>query len=179
MGMNIDVYGVRETLVELRKYEKQTYKRLTDDLKLSARPTADAVGKEFPNKPLSKWHESGDRKGKSRMPPYSAAVARNKTKVAISTKKPRGNNEHGLVRLQQMDGGAQVFDSAGSRTASGSAGQRFVSNLDKSSSTKSRRGKYRSRVMYPATKKNLPLIEKAVEISIRKIDGEVQKRLNG
>jgi hypothetical protein len=33
--------------------------------------------------------------------------------------------------------------------------------------------------MYPQTKKNLPLIEQAVEISIRKIDGEVQKRLNG
>jgi hypothetical protein len=33
--------------------------------------------------------------------------------------------------------------------------------------------------MYPATEKHLPLIEKAVEVSIRKIDGEVQKRLNG
>jgi hypothetical protein len=39
--------------------------------------------------------------------------------------------------------------------------------------------KYRSRIMYPFTEKNLPLIEKAVEVSIRKIDGEVQKRLNG
>jgi hypothetical protein len=33
--------------------------------------------------------------------------------------------------------------------------------------------------MYWETKDNLPLIEKAVEVSIRKIDGEVQKRLNG
>jgi hypothetical protein len=83
-----------------------------------------------------------------------------------------------------MDAGGQVYDSAGSITSGGqgsmaSAGQKFVSNLDKNLRTKSRGGKTRSRIMYPFTEKNLPLVEKAIEISIRKIDGEVQKRLNG
>ena len=184
MGIKVDVYGVRETLAELRKYERETYVRITNDLKLSAKPAADAVGRQFPDEPLANWHTSGGRRGNSRMPAYSGSAAKNKVKVAVSTSRPRGNSEHGLIRLQQMDGGAQVYDSAGSVTAGGqgsmaTAGQKFISNLDKHLTTKSRQGRTRSRVMYPATKKNLPLIEQAVEVSIRKIDGEVQKRLNG
>ena len=66
----------------------------------------------------------------------------------------------------------------GGRGASASAGQKFISNLDKRG-TKSQGNGFRSRIMYPQTKKNLPLIEQAIEVSIRKIDGEVQKRLNG
>ena len=183
MGINVDVYGVRETLAELRKYEKQAYKTITDDLKLSAKPAADAVGREFPSEPLMNWHTSGGRKGKSRLPPYNGATAKRKVKPVVSTSRPRGNNQHGLIRLQQSDAGGQVYDSAGSATkaargSEASAGQKFVANLDKRSKQSSGT-KYRSRVMYPETKKNLPLIEKAVEASIRKIDGEVQKRLNG
>jgi hypothetical protein len=117
------------------------------------------------------------------LPPYNGAAAKSKVKVVIATKKPRGQNQYGLIRLQQMDAGGQVYDSAGSKTkaargASASAGEKFISNLDKRS-LQSSGEKYRSRIMYPFTKKNLPLIEKAIEISIRKIDSEVQKRLNG
>ena len=181
MSMKLDVYGVRETLAELRKYERETYTTIEKDLKLSAQPTADAVGRDFPDKPLANWHTSGGRKGKSRLPQYNSS-AKNKVRVAVSTKKPTGSGQHGLLRLQQSDAGGQIFDTAGSAiggNVAGSAGQRFVANLDKHSRVKSRGGRYRSRVMYPSTKKHLPLIEKAVEASIRKIDGQVQKRLNG
>jgi hypothetical protein len=184
MGINVDVYGVRETLAELRKYEKQAYKTITDDLKLSAKPAAQAVGREFPSEPLLNWHTSGGRKGKARLPQYNGATAKNKVRVAVSTKKPTGIGEHGLIRLQQSDAGGQVYDTAGSnigaaRGSGASAGQKFVANIDKHLKVKTKQGRYRSRVMYPATEKHLPLIEKAVEVSIRKIDGEVQKRLNG
>jgi hypothetical protein len=184
MGINVDVYGVRETLAELRKYEKQAYKTIADDLKLSAKPAADAVGREFPSEPLLNWHTSGGRKGKARLPQYNGATAKNKVRVAVSTKKPTGIGEHGLIRLQQSDAGGQVYDTAGSnigaaRGSGASAGQKFVANIDKHLKVKTKQGRYRSRVMYPATEKHLPLIEKAVEVSIRKIDGEVQKRLNG
>ena len=183
MAMKVDVYGVRETLAELRKYEKQAYKTISDDLKLSAKPAADVVGRKFPDEPLANWHTSGGRKGNSRFPAYNGASAKSKVKVVVSTSKPRGNNQHGLIRLQQSDAGGQIYDSAGSATkgargASASAGQKFIANLDKRTKQSGGQG-FRSRVMYPQTKKNLPLIEKAVEVSIRKIDGEVQKRLNG
>jgi hypothetical protein len=184
MAMKLDVYGVRDTLAELRKYEREAYTTIEKDLKTSAKPAADAVGREFPDEPLMNWHTSGGRKGKSRMPEYNGAKAKSKVRVAVSTKKPTGIGQHGLIRLQQSDAGGQVYDTAGSniggaRGSSASAGQKFVANLDKHLKVKTRQGKYRSRVMYPATEKHLPLIEKAVEISIRKIDGEVQKRLNG
>lgn len=184
MGIKVDVYGVRETLAELRKYERQTYTRISNDLKLSADPAAKAVGREFPDEPLMNWHTSGGRLStKSRLPPYNGSSAKRKVKVAVITKQPRGNNQHGLIRLQQMDAGGAVYDRAGSSTKAlsgsmASAGQKFVANLDKRSKQSSG-DKFRSRVLYPHTKKNLPLIEQAVEVSIRKIDGEVQKRLNG
>ena len=184
MGIKVDVYGVRETLAELRKYERGAYVIIEKDLKQSAKPAADAVGREFPAEALLNWHTSGGRKGKARLPEYNGAAAKSKVRVAVSTKKPTGVSQHGLIRLQQSDAGGQIYDSAGSVTSGGrgagaSAGQKFVSNLDKHLKVKSKSGKYRSRVMYPATEKHLPLIEKAIEISIRKIDGEVQKRLNG
>ena len=142
------------------------------------------MGREFPDEPLANWHTSGGRKGKARLPEYNGASAKNKVRVAVSTKKPTGVGQHGLIRLQQSDAGGQVFDTAGSnigaaRGSGASAGQKFVANLDKHLRVKTNQGKYRSRVMYPATEKHLTLIEKAVEVSIRKIDGEVQKRMNG
>jgi hypothetical protein len=184
MGIKIDAYGVRETLAELRKYEREAYTTIEKDLKLSAKPAADAVGREFPDEPLMNWHTAGGRKGKARLPEYNGASAKNKVRVAISTKKPSGIGKHGLIRLQQSDAGGQVYDTAGSATggsrgSGASAGQKFVANLDKHLKVKSKAGKYRSRVMYPATEKHMPLNEKAVEISIRKIDGQVQNRLNG
>ena len=185
MGIKVEVYGVRETLAELRKYERETFNRISSDLKTSAQPAAAAVGRAFPDEPLMNWHTSGGRLGsKSNLPPYNGASAKRKVKVVVSTKRPRGMNQYGLIRLQQMDAGGQVYDSAGSvtkakRGASASAGQKFIANLDKRAVIQSSGEKYRSRIMYPFTKKNLPLIEKAVEVSIRKIDGEVQKRLNG
>jgi hypothetical protein len=184
MGIKVDVYGVRETLAELRKYDAETFKRIKKDLIESAKPAAAAVGREFPDEPLMNWHTSGGRLGsKSKFPPYNGASAKRKVKVVVVSTTPRGMNQYGLIRLQQMDAGGQVYDSAGSvtkaaRGASASAGQKFIANLDKRTKQSAGQG-FRSRVMYPQTKKNLPLIEKAVEVSIRKIDGEVQKRLNG
>jgi hypothetical protein len=183
MGIKVDVYGVRETLAELRKYERNAYVVIEKDLKESAKPAAKAVGSKFPDEPLRNWHTSGGRKGKARLPEYNGAKAKNKVRVAVSTKKPNGIGQHGLIRLEQSDAGGQVYDTAGSATTAGrgagaTAGQKFVANLEKVGKQSKGDG-FRSRIMYPQTKKNLPLIEKAVEASIRKIDGEVQKRLNG
>ena len=186
MGIKVETYGVRETLAELHKYERSTSIRIRNDLKSSAKPLATLVGSKFPNEPFrtkNNWHTSGGRKGESEMPPYDGFSAKKNVKVVVSSRKPRGRNQHGLIRLQQKDAGGAVYESAGSGTmasrSNASASQRFISNLDKQGSTKSKKNHTRSRVMYQETKDNLPLIEKAVEVSIRKIDGEVQKRLNG
>jgi hypothetical protein len=182
--IKVDVYGVRETLAELRKYEPETFKAIKKDLLLSAQPAAAAVGSEFPDKPLRNWHTSGGRRGKAEMPPYSGVSAKSKVKVVLVSKRPTGQQKYGLIRLQQMDAGGAVFDFAGSATKGNSgkgstSSERFISNLDKSSNSVQRTSGNRSRVMFTATRKHLPLIEQAIEASISKIDSEVQKRLNG
>lgn len=182
--VNIDTYGIRETLTELRRYEPDTYKELVKNLKNSAMPAAQAVGRMFPDQPLRNWHTSGGRKGVSRMPPYSGSKAQNSVKPVTSLTRPQGINQHGLLRLQQQDAGGSVYDTAGSATAgargrNASAAQKFVANLDRNSNIKSSGNKYRSRIMYGASEKYMPLIEAAVEIELAKINIQTQKRLNG
>jgi hypothetical protein len=182
--INIDTHGVRETLAELKRYEPEMYKELIKNLINSAQPAARAVGAMFPDEPLMNWHTSGGRKGPSRFPPYNGSAAKSRVKPVTSIARPRGVGTYGLLRLQQMDAGAQIFDSAGSATAGrrgrgASAGQKFIANLDKRSTVKSDGKGFRSRVMYSATEKYLPLIEAAVEVELAKINIETQKRLNG
>jgi hypothetical protein len=83
-----------------------------------------------------------------------------------------------------MDGGGQVYDSAGGKTAglrgsNASAGQKFVANLDKHLPTKSTGKKYRSRVMYPAVQKHLPLLVPAIEQSITNTCKVIEDKING
>ena len=183
MGLNFDTHGIRETLAELKRYEPELYKELVQNLINSAQPAAMAVGSEFPNTPLKNWHTSGGRLKGSRFAPYEGSRAKSKVKPVVSIAQPRGVGVHKLVRLQQQDAGASIFDTAGSATAGklgrgSSDSQRFVANLDKRSNVKSSGKRYRSRVMLWATEKHLPLIEAAVEAEIAKINIQVQKRLS-
>jgi hypothetical protein len=183
MGFNFDTHGIRETLSELKRYEPELYKELVQGLMNSAQPAAKAVGSEFPSMPLRNWRTSGGRSAGSRFAPYNGATAKTKVKPVLSIAQPRGVGVHKLVRLQQQDAGASIFDTAGSATAGRlgrgtSSGQRFVANLDKRSNVKSNGKRYRSRVMLWATEKHLPLIEAAVEAEIAKINIQVKKRLS-
>ena len=177
MGIKVDVYGVRETLAELRKYERETFNRISSDLKTSAQPLASAVGNAFPDEPLRNWHTTGERRGASKLPPYNGSAAKRKVKVAVSTKRPRGMNQHGLIRIQQMDAGGQVYDSAGIGTYE-SKSSTFINNLDKHTKVKSKRGTTRSRILYGAVKANQSMVEEAVLKVVKEVDGYTTKRIN-
>ena len=183
MAEQIKFYGINETLFYLKNYEKELFEEFKTKLEKAAKPLADLVGSRFPTAPpLQNWHSSGGRVGVKRMPAYKASAKTVQAKSGGFVRKTAKGGQ-GILRIQQMDAGGQVYDSAGSATlggrgASATAGQKFISNLDKVGKQSEADG-FRSRIMYPQTKKNLPLIEKAVEASIRKIDSEVQKRLNG
>jgi hypothetical protein len=82
----------------------------------------------------------------------------------------------GILRLQQMNAGGQVFDGAGTAMAN-PAGDRFIKNLDKRSRVKSSGDGFRSRVMFPVTKKNLPMIEDAVAKAIGAQNERIRARL--
>lgn len=178
--IGIEVYGVAEAIKELRNLEKETYNRLTSDLRTSAGPLARAVGSEFPEEPLLNWGGSGAR-NKNRFPSYNAVQAHTNVKPTVSSRKPRLANEYGILRLQQKSPSAQIYDSAGSVTRAGkdSTGGRFIQNLDKHLRTKSKQGRTRSRVMYPATQKHLPLLLPAIQESLDRTSKIIERNING
>lgn len=178
--IGVEVYGVAEAIKELRNLEPEIYKRITTDLRTSSAPLARAVGSEFPEEPLINWGGSGAR-NKNGFPSYNAAQSNMSVRPAVSTRKPRGVNQHGILRLQQMSGAGQIYDSAGSvtRAGKGSSGEMFIMNLDKHLRTKSKTGKTRSRVMYPATEKHLPLLLPAIQQSLDRTSKIIERNISG
>lgn len=76
------------------------------------------------------------------------------------------------MRIQQMNGGGQVYDTAGSLTSS-----QFVHNLDKHLRVKSKQQGFRSRVMFRAVKTNFDLVEAGVQRVIDKLEKQTERRL--
>jgi hypothetical protein len=167
------VTGLNDTLRALRLFEPELFKKLRSDLVQDATPLAMEIGKQFPEQPLRWWKQNG-RAGNARMPGYSATRARTKVKPIAGTGRARGKGQ-AILRLQQMDGGGQVFDSAGGMRAK----SQFVKNLDKHSRVKSRGGRFRSRILFPYTKKNQPIIQDIVAVVVRDLEKQTTKRLTG
>jgi hypothetical protein len=177
--VRIEVHGVAEAIKELRNLEPETYKRLTSDLRTSAVPLARTVGSEFPQEPLLNWGGSGAR-NKNRFPSYNSAQAIGQVRPAVSTRKPKAVNTYGILRLQQMSAAGQIYDSAGSVTRAGknSLGGMFIMNLDKHLRVKSKQGRSRSRVMYPATEKHLPMLLPAIQQSVDRTGKIIGRNIN-
>lgn len=169
----LQVTGLADTLRALRLFEPQLFKKLRSDLVQDAMPLAREIGSKFPDQPLRWWKQNG-RAGNARMPGYQATRARNKVKPIAGTGREHGKGR-AILRLQQMDGGAQVFDSAGGMRAK----SQFVQNLDKHSRVKSRGGRFRSRILFPYTKKNTHHIEGIVTVVVRELEKQTTKRLTG
>jgi hypothetical protein len=178
MTIRFEVYGVQQAVSQLRKYDRDMYNDIIKDLRNVAAPLASKVGAGFPETPfrrVSNWHTTNERKGKVKFPPYVGSKARSGVKPAVSTSKGFGGSV-GLLRLQQMDGGGQIYDSAGSK-ANTKAGMRFVSNLDKPFSTKSKTGKFRSRVLFPLMEQNMPMIQASITATIDRLNKIVQDHI--
>lgn len=167
--MAIEVYGLRETLNELRKVEPTLYKNIRQDLLQSASPLTQAVGAEFPTKPLRNWHESGGRRGDARMPPYSGARAAKGVKAKAIT----SGRRNGILRIEQTNAGGQVYDAAGGKSAG-----RFVMNLDKRLQTKSRPPRARSRVLYGGVARHMNIVEAQIQKVINSTERLIQIRIS-
>lgn len=179
MANEINFYGINETLFYLKNYEKELFKEFQTKLADAAEPLVRLVGSRFPSSSgLDNWHSSGGRVGVKRLPPYNGGIAQSKVQAksgGFVRKTAKGG--YGILRIQQMDGGGQVYDSAGKGTRE-SKGSTFINNLDKHLRTKSTRGKDRSRIMYGAVKNNQHMIEEAVLKVVKEVDGYTTKRIN-
>lgn len=175
--MDVQYTGINETLFYLKNYEKELYQQLRTDLIETAKPLAAAVGAVFPAAPLSNWHTSGGRVGRRRLPPYNVSNARSRVKPVAGggTRRTSTGGVH-ILRISQMDAGGQVYDAAGNGNYE-SPGSSFISNLDSKSSTKSKRGSTRSRVMFTSVRTNLPLAEDAVRKVADKVDALTTDRI--
>lgn len=174
--VQVDVVGLKDLLADLRKFDRDLYKEVANVLKTSAQPVANAVGAEFPSEaPLERWHQTG-RVGKARLPGYDGAKARRGVKpVVYSGNKFVGKNV-GILRLQQMDAGGAVFDGAGSKMGN-PRGENFIKNLDKYTPTKSKGNGKRSRVMFPATARHLPMVEQSVAQAINTVESRIRANI--
>lgn len=166
------VYGVRETLNELRKFDRELFNDLRQQLKTSATPLAKSVGADFPDSPLSNWNGAG--RTVNGFPRYSGAKAKSGVRVA-PVRTARRNPT--ILRIEQKDAAGAVFDGAGSKVST-TAGEVFARNLDSKTSSRSTKGKTRSRVMYPSTKDNMPKVERAVNNALALIEQQTQRRIS-
>ena len=102
------VYGVRETLAELKQLDKAAFFETIKEIKKAARPLQQKLEAGIPNEaPLSgmargrlKWS------GKARV------------EVKYGGRKDRRKDEWPLLKLELKDGAAVVFDMAGKNTSS-------------------------------------------------------------
>jgi len=166
------VYGVKETLNELRKFDRELFNDLRQQLKTTATPLAKAVGADFPDSPLSNWNGAG--RTVNGFPRYSGSKAKKGVRVA-PVRTSRRNPA--ILRIEQKDAAGAVFDGAGSKVPT-PAGVVFARNLDSKTPSKSAKGRTRSRVMFPSTKDNLPKIERSVSDALALIEQQTQRRIN-
>lgn len=174
MQSEIKFFGINETLFYLKNYEKELFAEFKKKLADAAQPLADVVAGEFPKaSPLSNWATSGKRVGKARMPPYKPTK---NTVKAISGGfvKRTAKGGQAILRIQQNDAGAQVYDSAGRGTYE-SKGSTFIDNLDGKFIP---RIKSRSRIMYKTVRDNQAMVEEAVIKVVKEVDGYTTRRIN-
>jgi len=184
MALEAKFYGISETLYYLKNYEADLYKALRKDLVTKAKPLADLVGSHFPDEPLLNWHSSGGRlQSKSRLPPYNGAVAQSSVKPKAGSGSIRGGTRASVIlRIQQNDAGGSVYDIAGSvtagaRGAGATAGQKFISNLDKNKKIQSKGKGGRSRILFGAIKANESMIEADILEVIKTVDAYTTKAI--
>jgi hypothetical protein len=178
-SVRLDATALKALLSELRFYDKELYKEITKALVGSAQPIATAVGTAFPGKaPLKNWHQTNRRKGEARLPGYNAANVRRGVKAVVPRPKSYsgGFGVRPILRLEQKNAAGAIFDTAGSAMAN-AKGERFIKNLDKHARVRSKGDGFRSRIMYPFTKRNMPLVEKSVALTIKAQNGRIRARL--
>jgi hypothetical protein len=159
-NIRVDTSDLARVGKYLKKTEPDVYKEIASQLRSGGRIVAANVAQNIKQPRLTRWHKEG-RRGPSNLPGFAIGRAQAGVKPAVSPTGRRRGSTVTLLRIQQMDAGGAVFDSAGNKTQN-----LFSTNLDGNSSIKAGKGKIRSRSIYKGTKNAMPLIENNVAIAI-------------
>jgi hypothetical protein len=179
VGLQTEVRGLRETLLELKALDKTLYDQLNSDIKNSAMPFAMAIQSALPKTaPLSGFTHAGVT---------GFRQSDNKTEVKTSTKKPRGNTPTSLLKVVVKGRGLAIADMAGRKRTTGNTGRSkpsarrptgyrlngqgaaLIRNLNKSHGA--------SRFVWPAALKNQNLIDNSIERSLQEASAKVNRNL--
>ena len=101
------VYGVRETLAELRELDKALFFEAVREIKKAAAPMAKELERGLPSEPPL----SGMARGR-------LAWRKMKVTVKYGGRKDRSKDEWPLLKLELKDGAGQLFDMAGKNGSS-------------------------------------------------------------
>lgn len=180
IGLQTEVRGLRETLIELKQLDKTLYDQLNTDIKNSALPFAKSIEAALPRTaPLSGFTHTGET---------SFDVSKNKTEVKTSNKKPRGNTPTALLKVVVKGRGLAISDMAGRKNSSGKSsgrskasarrptgyrlngqGTALIRNLNRIHGA--------SRFVWPAALKNQNLIDNSIERSLQEASAKVNRNL--
>jgi hypothetical protein len=158
-------------LARAGKYLKQTepdlYKQIASQLGEGGRVIAANVAYNIKKPRLTRWHADG-RQGPSRLPGFHIGRAQAGVKPLVAPTGRRRGQTISILRIQQMDGGGAVLDSAGNAKQS-----QFSINLDAYSSIKAGVGKIRSRNIYKGTKNAMPMVEDQIAQAIALTESKI------
>jgi hypothetical protein len=158
--VRVDTSDLGRVAKYLKDTEPALYKQISQTLREGGRAVAANVAYNIKKPRLTRWHSEG-RQGPSRLPGFFIGRAQAGVKPIVTPTGRRKGSSVQVLRIQQMDAGGAVLDSAGNKSPS-----QFVTNLDANSSIKAGRGKLRSRTIYKGTKNSMWMVEDNIEQAI-------------
>jgi hypothetical protein len=157
------VYGVRETLKELKDIDKKLYWQAINEVKAAAEPLRSQINTAIPSSaPLSGMNHKG-RTG------WTNRNTRTQTKVG--GRKAKNANEWALVSIRVMSAAGQIADMSGAGSGGNSGrGAAMIRGLNAA-------GGQASRYVWPTANRAVPAITMAVLDAVRIVESRVNKNL--
>jgi hypothetical protein len=178
MAQIVAVHGVQATVQYLRRFEKEAYKDIKKQMILRAKPTVQAVRKEFPKDPWSSsrgvnWTKYGrtERGRKSpgdagaSFPRYQQSRVKAGVKADDGSRRRRADGTYTILRIKQTDSAGSIYDLAKNNKTRGK--ESFVRQLNKS-----KRGKPNSRVMWSTVQKHIPKLTRDVDMILQRLESK-------
>lgn len=160
---DVSVYGVRQTLAELKELDKAVFFEAIKEIKKAARPLAQQLEQNIPSDPPLSGMARGTR--------YPWSSKARKVEVKYGGRKDRTKDEWPLLKLQLKDAAGAIYDMAGKNKKS-----QFTAAL-------SARGGGPSRAMWRGEGKTKREAEEAVTEAIARasklVNAELVKRPQG
>lgn len=147
MTDRVAIYGIKETLAELKTIDPKIQREALKSMRVAAAPVAAAVAAALPSSPPL----SGMARGRAAYQPARAQKATTRT----GGRKSSTSDESPLLKVYVPDGAAMMADMSGKRSGGSGSGATMIAAL-------SARYGSASRFVYPAAEKAIPGVEAAV-----------------